>query len=67
MGIAARRLALERVHLGPVCEVIRDRGFEGVVHEAYLTEGGRTWHRQSKKLRFIIRQMLVVFLCSSSI
>ena len=49
MASASRWLALERVHLGPVREVICDGGHEGV-REAYLMEGGQTLHGQSKKL-----------------
>ena len=40
---AARRFALERVYLGPVCEGIRDRGHESVCG-TYPTEGARAWH-----------------------
>jgi isocitrate lyase len=41
--LAARRLAFERVHLGPVREGIRERGHEGV-RRAYTAEGARAWH-----------------------
>ena len=42
----ARRFALERVYLGPVCEGICDRGHESVCG-AYPTEGARARHGHS--------------------